>query len=43
MEMVLTKTKKGQPTKVFWIIFIVVLILTISLGLRLPFGFAPFA
>ncbi|MBO1511666.1 YisL family protein [Metabacillus bambusae] len=39
MEMVLGKLKKGQPTKVFWIIFIVVLILTILLGLRLPMGF----
>jgi uncharacterized membrane protein len=39
MEMVLGKLKKGQPTKVFWIIFFVVLILTILLGLRLPMGF----
>lgn len=43
MEMVLIKSKKGQPTKVFWIVFIIALILTILLGLRLPYGFAPFA
>ncbi|WP_299091809.1 YisL family protein [uncultured Metabacillus sp.] len=41
MEMVLVKAKKGQPNKVFWIIFIISLILTILLGLRLPLGFSP--
>jgi uncharacterized membrane protein len=39
MEMVLVKSKKGKPTKVFWILFFVALILTILLGLRLPLGF----
>lgn len=43
MEMVLAKSKKGQPTRVFWILFFVALILTILLGLRLPLGFAPLA
>lgn len=41
MEMVLVKSKKGAPTKIFWIIFLVALILTILLGLRLPLGFSP--
>lgn len=39
MEMVLVKLKKGKPTRVFWILFYVALILTILLGLRLPLGF----
>ncbi|MFC0275004.1 YisL family protein [Metabacillus herbersteinensis] len=38
MEMVLVRSKKGKPTKVFWIQFFVALILTIILGLRLPLG-----
>jgi uncharacterized membrane protein SirB2 len=42
MEMVLVKSKKGQPTKVFWIVFFIALILTILLGLRLPFGIWSF-
>ncbi|APH05964.1 YisL family protein [Bacillus weihaiensis] len=38
MEMVLVRSKKGKPTRVFWIQFIVVLIVTILLGVRLPLG-----
>lgn len=38
MEMVLVKMKKGQPAKTFWIIFIIVFILTVLLGARLPLG-----
>ncbi|MBZ5752855.1 YisL family protein [Metabacillus rhizolycopersici] len=39
MEMVLVKSKKGKPTKVFWILFFAAFILTVLLGLRLPLGF----
>ena len=39
MEMVLVKSKKGKPTRVFWILFFVAFILTVLLGLRLPLGF----
>ncbi|MDQ0224207.1 YisL family protein [Metabacillus niabensis] len=42
MEMVLAKVKKGKPAMLFWILFFVILILTISLGLRLPEGFDLF-
>lgn len=38
MEMVLVKMKKEKPAKVFWIIFIIALVLTILLGIRLPGG-----
>ena len=39
MEMVLVKSKKGKPTRVFWILFFVAFILTVLLGLRLPIRF----
>lgn len=38
MEMILTRGRKGKSTGLFWVLFIIILILTISLGLRLPLG-----
>lgn len=42
MEMVLVKSKKGKPTRIYWIQFVVVLVLTILLGMRLPLGIFHF-
>jgi Protein of unknown function (DUF1516) len=38
IEMVLVRTQKGRPTGMAWAVFIVSLVLTIALGLRLPLG-----
>ncbi len=43
MEMVLVRLKKGKPTRVFWIQFVIVLLLTIVLGMRLPLGIWSFS
>jgi len=43
MEMVLVRLKKGKPTRVFWIQFVIVVILTILLGMRLPLGIWSFS
>lgn len=42
MEMVLSKAKKGKPAMVAWILFIIILVLTILLGMRLPLGIWSF-
>ncbi len=38
MEMILVRSKKKKPTRIFWIQFVIVLIIVILLGLRLPLG-----
>lgn len=38
MEMVLVKADKGKDNKMFWILFVVFLLVTLFLGLKLPFG-----
>lgn len=38
MEMILVRAKKKKPTRIFWIQFVIVLIVVILLGLRLPIG-----
>jgi hypothetical protein len=38
IEMVLVRTQKGRPTGLAWAVFIVSLVLTVALGLRLPLG-----
>ncbi|MDR4887092.1 YisL family protein [Fredinandcohnia sp. QZ13] len=38
MEMILVRSSKQKPTGLFWGLFIVVLILTIALGMKLPLG-----
>ncbi|RFB18303.1 DUF1516 family protein [Bacillus sp. HNG] len=38
MEMILARSSKQKPTGLFWGLFIVVLILTIALGMKLPLG-----
>ncbi|MFS0824233.1 YisL family protein [Bacillus sp. 1P02SD] len=38
MEMILARSSKQKPTGLFWGLFIVVLILTIGLGMKLPLG-----
>ncbi|MBD1380611.1 YisL family protein [Metabacillus arenae] len=42
MELILVRNKKGKSTKAFWIQFVIVLILTLLLGFRLPLGFQFF-
>jgi hypothetical protein len=42
MEMILVRAKKRKPTRVFWIQFVIVLIVVILLGLRLPIGLRLF-
>lgn len=42
MEMLLIRKRKGKPIIGIWIGFIIVLLLTIALGLRLPLGFKTF-
>jgi hypothetical protein len=36
--MILVRAKKKKPTRIFWIQFVIVLIVVILLGLRLPIG-----
>ncbi|MGG2066714.1 YisL family protein [Bacillus sp. S14(2024)] len=43
MEMVLVKASKGKSTRALWIQFVIVLLVVLYLGLRLPLGFSPFA
>ncbi|MFD0769594.1 YisL family protein [Bacillus sp. CGMCC 1.60114] len=43
MEMVLVKASKGKSTGAFWAQFVIVLLVVLYLGLRLPLGFSPFA
>ncbi|WP_010283437.1 YisL family protein [Bacillus timonensis] len=38
MEMILARSSKGKSNGLFWILFIVVLGLTIGLGMKLPLG-----
>ncbi|MEH7224898.1 YisL family protein [Bacillus sp. JJ1566] len=38
MEMILARSSKGKPNGVFWVLFVVVLVLTIALGAKLPLG-----
>lgn len=38
MEMILARSSKGKPIGLFWVLFIIVLILTIVLGAKLPLG-----
>ncbi|WP_438824199.1 YisL family protein [Bacillus sp. JJ1562] len=38
MEMILARSSKGKQTGVFWALFVVVLVLTIALGAKLPLG-----
>ncbi|MFD1779607.1 YisL family protein [Fredinandcohnia salidurans] len=38
MEMILARSSKGKPNGLFWVLFIIVLILTIVLGAKLPLG-----
>jgi len=38
MEMILARSSKRKSTGLFWGLFIVVLILTIGLGMKLPLG-----
>ncbi|THE12592.1 DUF1516 family protein [Bacillus timonensis] len=38
MEMILARSSKQKSTGLFWGLFIVVLILTIGLGMKLPLG-----
>ncbi|MCM3595306.1 YisL family protein [Metabacillus idriensis] len=38
MEIILVRAKKKKPTRIFWIQFVIVLIVVILLGLRLPIG-----
>ncbi len=42
MEMVLVRSQKNQDVKMFWILFIVFLVVTMFLGLKLPLGFDLF-
>lgn len=42
MEMLLIRRKNGKAATGIWIGFIVVLLLTVALGLRLPLGFKVF-
>ena len=42
MEMLLIRRKNGKAATGIWIGFIVVLLLTVVLGLRLPLGFKVF-
>lgn len=43
IELILVRTVKGRRTSILWIQFIVAAVLVIYLGLKLPFGFSPFA
>src|SRR5690606_7368670 len=38
MEMILARSSKGKPNGLFWALLIIVLVLTIALGMRLPLG-----
>lgn len=38
MEMILARSSKGKSNGLFWVLFIIVLILTIVLGAKLPLG-----
>lgn len=38
MEMILTRKSDGRSSGLFWVLLIIVLILTIALGMRLPLG-----
>jgi uncharacterized membrane protein SirB2 len=42
MEMILARSGKGKSTGLFWVLFIIVLILTIVLGAKLPLGMWSF-
>ncbi|MFB9758394.1 MULTISPECIES: YisL family protein [Bacillaceae] len=43
MEMILVRTNKGKSTNAGWIQFVIAFLVVLYLGLRLPFGFHPFA
>ncbi|MCC3355542.1 YisL family protein [Bacillus sp. REN16] len=38
MEMILARSSKGKSTGLFWALFVIVLVLTIALGAKLPLG-----
>lgn len=42
MEMILIKVTKGKNAVVFWVIFIIALIATFLLGVKLPIGWSWF-
>ncbi|RPK07277.1 hypothetical protein BSBH6_00901 [Bacillus subtilis] len=42
MEMLLIRKKKEKSTGGLWIVFVIVLVLTVLLGLHLPIGFQLF-
>jgi len=42
MEMILSRSSKGKSTGLFWVLFIIVLLLTIVLGAKLPLGMWSF-
>ncbi|MEK5443800.1 YisL family protein [Fredinandcohnia sp. FSL W7-1320] len=42
MEMILARSSKAKSTGLFWVLFIIVLILTIALGAKLPLGMWSF-
>ncbi|CAM4059736.1 YisL family protein [Lederbergia lenta] len=42
MEMILVKVTKGKKAGVFWVIFIIALIATFLLGVKLPIGWSWF-
>ena len=42
MEMVFAKQNKGKPAQMFWILFVVVLLITMFLGFKLPVGIQLF-
>ncbi len=42
MEMVLIRSQKNKDVKMFWILFVVFLLVTMFLGLKLPVGFDLF-
>lgn len=38
MEMVFARQGKGKPTQMFWILFVIVVLVTVFLGFKLPMG-----
>jgi hypothetical protein len=42
MEMVLVRSQKNKDVKMFWILFVVFVVITMFLGLKLPLGFDLF-
>src|SRR5690606_24579359 len=38
MDMILARSSKGKSTGLFWALFVIVLVLTIALGAKLPLG-----